>query len=113
MHSYSLSFHEFRLRFAFFPIVGTGRIEVARGLVSACVVCRVMAVNSWHIKGRRSGQCIRSLEHSRDIRKATRLRNGRLFEFHRPQSTSTNLERLEVWLNHTPWEIGFTRPNVA
>ncbi|GBM21630.1 hypothetical protein AVEN_250733-1 [Araneus ventricosus] len=30
--SYGLSFHEFRPRFALFPIVGTGRIDVARGL---------------------------------------------------------------------------------
>ncbi|GBM59208.1 hypothetical protein AVEN_60405-1 [Araneus ventricosus] len=30
--SYGLSFHEFRPLFALFPIFGTGRIDVARGL---------------------------------------------------------------------------------
>ncbi|GBO01208.1 hypothetical protein AVEN_125084-1 [Araneus ventricosus] len=56
LRSYDLSFHEFRPRFALFPIVRTGRIDVARGLVSASDVSRVMAVNSSHIKGRGSGQ---------------------------------------------------------
>ncbi|GBN87506.1 hypothetical protein AVEN_180771-1 [Araneus ventricosus] len=41
----------FRLRFALFPVVGTGRIDVTRGLVSASVVSRVVAINSSHIKG--------------------------------------------------------------
>ncbi|GBM38322.1 hypothetical protein AVEN_114024-1, partial [Araneus ventricosus] len=56
MRSYGLSFHEFRPRFALFPIVRTGRIDAARGLVSASVVSRVVAVNSSHIKGRGSDQ---------------------------------------------------------
>ncbi|GBO05759.1 hypothetical protein AVEN_188738-1 [Araneus ventricosus] len=43
--SYGLSFHEFRPRFVLFPIIETGRIEVARGLVSASVASRVMPVN--------------------------------------------------------------------
>ncbi|GBN01304.1 hypothetical protein AVEN_240021-1 [Araneus ventricosus] len=47
----SLSFHEFRQRFVLFPIDGTGRIEVVRGLVSSSVVSRVMAINSSHVKG--------------------------------------------------------------
>ncbi|GBO07488.1 hypothetical protein AVEN_124508-1 [Araneus ventricosus] len=49
--SYGLSFPEFRPRFALFPVVGTGRIDMARGLVSASVVSRVMAVNGSHVKG--------------------------------------------------------------
>ncbi|GBM29942.1 hypothetical protein AVEN_165932-1, partial [Araneus ventricosus] len=40
--SYGLSFHEFRPRFALFLVVGTGRIDVARGLVSSSVVSLVM-----------------------------------------------------------------------
>ncbi|GBM59172.1 hypothetical protein AVEN_18060-1 [Araneus ventricosus] len=56
LRSYGLSFHEFRPRFALFPIVGTGRIEVVRGLVSASVASRVMAVNSLHVKEGGSGQ---------------------------------------------------------
>ncbi|GBO15059.1 hypothetical protein AVEN_212782-1 [Araneus ventricosus] len=56
LRSYGLSFLEFRPRFALFPIVGTGRIDVARGFVSASVVSRVMAVNSSHIKGKGNGQ---------------------------------------------------------
>ncbi|GBM86870.1 hypothetical protein AVEN_124747-1 [Araneus ventricosus] len=54
--SYGLSFHEFRPRFALFPVVGTGRIDVARGLVSTPVVSRVMAVNSSHVKEAENGQ---------------------------------------------------------
>ncbi|GBO25544.1 hypothetical protein AVEN_164269-1 [Araneus ventricosus] len=34
------------------------------------------------------------------------VRTARLFD--RPQSTSTNLERLEVWPSHTPLEQGLT-----
>ncbi|GBN82891.1 hypothetical protein AVEN_15939-1, partial [Araneus ventricosus] len=40
--SYGLSFHEFRQWFALFPVVGTERIDVARGIASAPVVSRVM-----------------------------------------------------------------------
>ncbi|GBN88987.1 hypothetical protein AVEN_173425-1 [Araneus ventricosus] len=54
--SYGLSFHEFRPRFALFHLAGIGRIDVARGLLSASVVSGVMAVNSSHVKGRGSGQ---------------------------------------------------------
>ncbi|GBM16305.1 hypothetical protein AVEN_194046-1 [Araneus ventricosus] len=56
LRSYSLSFHEFRPRYVLFPIVGTERIAVARGLVSASVASRVMAVNSLHVKGGGSDQ---------------------------------------------------------
>ncbi|GBL85831.1 hypothetical protein AVEN_63164-1 [Araneus ventricosus] len=52
LRSNGLSFHEFRLRFALFPVVGIGRIDVARGFVSASVVSRVMAVNRSRIKGK-------------------------------------------------------------
>ncbi|GBM63141.1 hypothetical protein AVEN_150268-1 [Araneus ventricosus] len=62
--------------FALLPVVGTGRIDVARGLVSASVVSRVVAVNNSHIKEARRRHCIRSLERCRDICKATRRRNG-------------------------------------
>ncbi|GBM43524.1 hypothetical protein AVEN_133831-2-1, partial [Araneus ventricosus] len=41
----------FRPRLALFPVVGTGRIDVARGVVSASVVFRVLAINISHIKG--------------------------------------------------------------
>ncbi|GBN33215.1 hypothetical protein AVEN_104414-1 [Araneus ventricosus] len=109
--SYGLSFHEFRPRFALFPIAGTGRIDLARGLVSESFVSRGMAVNISHIKGKGvaiRNHCIHSLERCRDICKATRTKKARLFEFHRSQSTSTNLERLEVWPSHTPLQYGFT-----
>ncbi|GBM47489.1 hypothetical protein AVEN_153700-1 [Araneus ventricosus] len=56
LRSNVLSFHKFRPRFTLFPVVGTGRIDVSRGLVSACVVSRVVAVNSSHIKGGSRGQ---------------------------------------------------------
>ncbi|GBL79326.1 hypothetical protein AVEN_260028-1 [Araneus ventricosus] len=71
--SYDLSFHEFRPRFALFPVVRTGRTNVACGLVSASVISLVMAVNSSHVKGGgvgRQRQCIYSLE------KITYRRNG-------------------------------------
>ncbi|GBN99391.1 hypothetical protein AVEN_72217-1 [Araneus ventricosus] len=74
--SYGLPFHEFRPRFVLFPIVGTGRIDVARGLVSASVASRVMAVNSSHVKGTRRRQRFRSLERCRGICQATLRRNG-------------------------------------
>ncbi|GBN81882.1 hypothetical protein AVEN_257653-1 [Araneus ventricosus] len=56
LRSYELSFHEFRPRFALFPVVGTGRIDVGRGLVSTSVFSRVIVVNSSHTKGRGSAQ---------------------------------------------------------
>ncbi|GBN62610.1 hypothetical protein AVEN_8352-1 [Araneus ventricosus] len=74
-----LSFHECRPRFALFPIVGTGRIDVACGLVSASVVPRVMAVNRSHVKGGGAGRrrlCIRSLERCQEIGQATRSFQG-------------------------------------
>ncbi|GBM77988.1 hypothetical protein AVEN_105452-1 [Araneus ventricosus] len=101
-----MSFLEFRPRFALFPVVETGIIDVARGLVSASVVSRIVAVNSSHIKETRRRHCIHSYERCRDTCKTTRRRNG-MFEFHRPQSTNANLELLEVWPSHTPLEKGF------
>ncbi|GBN73243.1 hypothetical protein AVEN_267793-1 [Araneus ventricosus] len=77
--SYGLSFHEYCPQFALFPIVGTGRIDVARGLVSASVVSRVMAINSSHVKEGgviRRRQCNRSLERRREVCQATRSGNG-------------------------------------
>ncbi|GBM38163.1 hypothetical protein AVEN_48495-1 [Araneus ventricosus] len=98
--SYGLSFHEFRPRFALFPIVGTRRIDVARGLVSVSVVSRVMAVNSSHVKGGRSGQTASVLLFTRalprDLPSHTQWERRDCLEFHRPQYTSTNLKRLEV-----------------
>ncbi|GBN35794.1 hypothetical protein AVEN_204782-1 [Araneus ventricosus] len=76
LRSNGLSFHEFRPRFVLFLVVGTRRIDVARGLVSGSVVSRVVAVSSSHIKGTRRCHCICSLEHCRDICKGKRRRNG-------------------------------------
>ncbi|GBN35371.1 hypothetical protein AVEN_163366-1 [Araneus ventricosus] len=68
-----------RVPFALFPVGGTRRLEVARGLVSECVVSLVMVINSSPIKGggvARRRLCIRSLERYREICQATRSRNG-------------------------------------
>ncbi|GBN50296.1 hypothetical protein AVEN_133250-1 [Araneus ventricosus] len=54
--SYDLSFHEFRPLFALFPTIGKGRNDAAREPVGAFVGFRVIAVNSSHIKGRRTSQ---------------------------------------------------------
>ncbi|GBM35590.1 hypothetical protein AVEN_121040-1 [Araneus ventricosus] len=106
MRSNGLSFHEFRPRFALFPVVGTGRIDVARGLVSASVVSRVVAVNSSRIKGP-DGAIASFLSSSVEIfPKPHSVRTARLFEFHRPQSTTTNLE---VCPSHTPLQQGLTK----
>ncbi|GBM11380.1 hypothetical protein AVEN_59048-1, partial [Araneus ventricosus] len=107
LHSKDLSFHRFRPRFALFPFVGTGRIEMDSGLVSAPVVSRIVAVNSSLIKG--PDGAIASV-HSRATEifaKPRAIGTARLLEFHRPQSISANLERLEVWPSHTPLEQGF------
>ncbi|GBM71236.1 hypothetical protein AVEN_113405-1 [Araneus ventricosus] len=53
-----------------------GRIDAARGLVNASGFLEVLAVNSSLIKGTRRRHCICSLEHWRDIYKATRRRKG-------------------------------------
>ncbi|GBL73088.1 hypothetical protein AVEN_128242-1 [Araneus ventricosus] len=42
--------HRFRPRFALFPVVGTGRFDVAWGIVRASVISRSVAVNSSNIK---------------------------------------------------------------
>ncbi|GBM58106.1 hypothetical protein AVEN_164292-1 [Araneus ventricosus] len=108
MRSNGPSFREFRPRFALFPVVGTGRTDVALGVVSASVISRVVAVNSSHIKEARRLHCIRSLERTAEIfAKPLTVGTVRLFEFHRPQSTNANLERLEIWPSHTPLEKGF------
>ncbi|GBO26066.1 hypothetical protein AVEN_24910-1 [Araneus ventricosus] len=98
--SYGLSFHEFRPRFALFPIVGTERIDVALPLVSASAVSRIMAVNSSHVKGDRSGQMAsanpltRAL--TRDLASHAPLERRDWSEFHQSQIASTNPARLEV-----------------
>ncbi|GBM08635.1 hypothetical protein AVEN_52470-1 [Araneus ventricosus] len=46
--------HRFRLRCALLPAIGTGRFDVARGLIRASVVSRLVAVNSSNIKDARS-----------------------------------------------------------
>ncbi|GBL87920.1 hypothetical protein AVEN_192084-1 [Araneus ventricosus] len=77
--SYGLPFHEFRPRFALFPVVGTGRIDVAHELVSASVVSRVMGVNSSHVKeggAARRRQYVRSLERYQEICQITRRGKG-------------------------------------
>ncbi|GBL74333.1 hypothetical protein AVEN_235314-1 [Araneus ventricosus] len=108
LRSNGLSFHKFRPRFALFPVLGPGRIDVARGLVSASVVSRVMAVNRSRII--RPDGAIASVHSSAAeiFAKPRAVGTVRLFEFNRPQSTSTNLERLEIWRSHTPLEQGFS-----
>ncbi|GBM12366.1 hypothetical protein AVEN_211553-1 [Araneus ventricosus] len=83
-----------------------GKNRVVRGLVSASVVSRVVAVNSSHIKG--PDDAIASVHSSAAeiFGKPCDVGTARLFEFHRPQSTSANLERLEVLPSHTPLEQG-------
>ncbi|GBO20427.1 hypothetical protein AVEN_199582-1 [Araneus ventricosus] len=49
--------HRFRPRCALLTVVGTGRFDVARGLVRASVVSRVVAVNSSNIKDARTERC--------------------------------------------------------
>ncbi|GBN56367.1 hypothetical protein AVEN_173546-1 [Araneus ventricosus] len=106
MLSNGLSFRELRRRFALLPAVGTRRIDVDCGLVSASVVSRVVTINSSRIKEARRRHCIRSLERSRDICKSTRLRNGTSVRI--SQSKNANLERLESWSRHTPLEQVFS-----
>ncbi|GBM59617.1 hypothetical protein AVEN_218929-1 [Araneus ventricosus] len=92
LRSKDLSFHRFHPRIAFFPVVGTGRIDVARGLVSESVVSSVGALNRSHIKG--PNAAIASV-HSSSLEifaKPCAVGTARLFEFHRLQSTSANLE---------------------
>ncbi|GBO37136.1 hypothetical protein AVEN_174154-1 [Araneus ventricosus] len=84
-----LSFHEFRPRFALFPVVGTGRIDVARSHISASVVSRVVAVNSSHAKGRGSAQTASVHPFTRSLTRDL-PRNAPL-EFQLPQSISPNL----------------------
>ncbi|GBL65811.1 hypothetical protein AVEN_158519-1 [Araneus ventricosus] len=97
LRSNNLSFHRFGPRSALFPVVRTRRIDVARRLVSTSVVSRVVEVNSSHIKG--ADGAIASI-HSSAAEKFAKPRSvvaARQFEFHRPQSKSANLERLEDW----------------
>ncbi|GBM85846.1 hypothetical protein AVEN_37493-1 [Araneus ventricosus] len=109
LRSYVLSFHEFRPRFVLFPMVGTGRIDVARRLVSASVVSRVMAVNCSHFKGKGSGQTASMHPFTRALPRYLQNMNGATVRI--PLSTSTNLQRLEVWSSHTSSEQGLTDTN--
>ncbi|GBM03794.1 RNA-directed DNA polymerase from mobile element jockey [Araneus ventricosus] len=109
--SYGLSFHEFRLRFALFPIVGIERIDVARGLVNASVVSRFMAVNSSHIKGRESGQTASLHLFSRAL--PSDFPTERLVGI--PPTTIHKYEpRLtRGFPSHAPWEQGLTHKNAS
>ncbi|GBM82177.1 hypothetical protein AVEN_178934-1 [Araneus ventricosus] len=69
------------------------QIDVARGLVSASVASRVMAVNRSHVKGGTSGQTVSVHPFTRALPRDFQRRDWS--EFLRPQSTSTNLEQLE------------------
>ncbi|GBN90574.1 hypothetical protein AVEN_149229-1 [Araneus ventricosus] len=104
LRSNDLSLREFRLRFSLFPVVGTRRNYVARRLVSGSVVSRVVVVNSSRIKG--PDGAIASVHSSTDeiFAKPRAVGKARLIEFHRPQSTNVNLERLQIWPSHTPLE---------
>ncbi|GBM05373.1 hypothetical protein AVEN_268518-1 [Araneus ventricosus] len=113
LRSNGLSFHRFRPRFALFPVVGMGRIDATRGLVSTSVVSRVVVVNSSDIKGPDGAIASVHSNAAEIFPKPRAVRMAHLLEFHRPQSTSTNLERLEVWPGHTPLEQGFTSPRAA
>ncbi|GBO12678.1 40S ribosomal protein SA, partial [Araneus ventricosus] len=71
---------------------------MARGLVSASVVSRVVAVNSSRIKGKlRPDGAIASVHSSAAeiFAKPRVVGKARLFEFHRPQSTSVYLIHLK------------------
>ncbi|GBN38172.1 hypothetical protein AVEN_160451-1 [Araneus ventricosus] len=106
LRSNGLYFHRFCPQFALFPVVGKGRIDVARGLVIESVVSRVVGVSSSHIKG--PDGAIASV-HSNTVgifAKPRAVGTARLFEFHRPKSTSANLERLEDCPTHSPLEQG-------
>ncbi|GBN67973.1 hypothetical protein AVEN_262664-1 [Araneus ventricosus] len=91
--SYGLFFHEFRPRFALFPIVGTVKNDVSPGLVCASVVSRVMAIDISHVKGGESAQMAsvhpftRALP--RDLRNHVQNSTGHSLQVQ-------NLERLEV-----------------
>nr|GBL84085.1 hypothetical protein AVEN_273061-1 [Araneus ventricosus] len=73
-------------------------MEVARGLVSVSIASRVMAINNSHVRGSGSGQTAsvhpftRALP--RDLPSHAPLERHDWSEFHRPQSTSRNLEVL-------------------
>ncbi|GBN53803.1 hypothetical protein AVEN_237894-1 [Araneus ventricosus] len=79
---------------------------MARGLVSASVVSRVMAVNSSHVKGggvARRRQCVRSLERCGEIWQA-RLAGIPLTTVHKYKT------RVARGLpSNTPWKQGFRR----
>ncbi|GBN96525.1 hypothetical protein AVEN_249872-1 [Araneus ventricosus] len=89
-YAVSLSFHDFRPRFALFRIVRTGRIDVPRGLVSASVVSRVVAINSSRIKGPYGTIASVHSSAAEIFAKPRAVGTARLFEFHRPQVRTSN-----------------------
>ncbi|GBM58593.1 hypothetical protein AVEN_166984-1 [Araneus ventricosus] len=103
LRSYGLSFYKLRPRFALLPVVGTGKIDVVRGLVSASVVARDVEVNGSHVKGggvARRCQCIRSLERCREICQATSRGNGATTVYkystdHSPQVRTSSESRFD------------------
>ncbi|GBM14940.1 hypothetical protein AVEN_116593-1 [Araneus ventricosus] len=80
----------FRPLFTFSSVVGTGKIDVTHGLVSASAVSCVMAVNSSHVKAGWSVQTV-------SVHPFIRALPRDCSEFQRLQSTSTNLQRLEIY----------------
>ncbi|GBL73202.1 hypothetical protein AVEN_159267-1 [Araneus ventricosus] len=99
-----LSFLEFRPRFALFLAVGTERIDMARGLVSAPGVSSVVAVNSSHIKEARRRHCIRPFDRCRDICKATRHTNGMSVRI--PPTTAHKCEPRATRSLDKPYAVG-------
>ncbi|GBM27969.1 hypothetical protein AVEN_20582-1 [Araneus ventricosus] len=107
LRSYGLSFHDFRPRFALFPIVGTGRIEVARGLVSASVASHVMAVNSSDVKGGGSSQTASVHPFTRVLKRdlpnhaPLELRDWSEFHYHSPHARTSSDLRFYQTTRHT------------
>ncbi|GBL97160.1 hypothetical protein AVEN_144603-1 [Araneus ventricosus] len=106
-----LSFHRFRPRFALFPVVVTGRIHVAGGLISASVVSRVVAVNSSHIKGPDGAIASVHSSTAEIFAKPRAVGTARLFEFqdHNPQvQTSNDLkfgQATRRWNKALEWKV--------
>ncbi|GBL90264.1 hypothetical protein AVEN_130369-1 [Araneus ventricosus] len=104
LRSNCLSFHELHLWFALFLVVGTGRIDVARGLGSASVVSRIIAVNSSRMIGRVSGQTASVHLFTRALPRDFHRRNGAKFGI--PPTTINEYEPRGL-LSHTQSEQGF------
>ncbi|GBM10740.1 hypothetical protein AVEN_215890-1 [Araneus ventricosus] len=74
------------------------------------MVSRDVAVNSLHIKETDGGIASIPSSAAEIFAKPRAVGTASLFEFHRPQSTSANIKRLEIRPSHTPLEHGFTIP---